>query len=229
MAGALASLAHGTPDAGAQRVDDRETIAERARSGGVAYEDFIEKPTAYKPAPRRLMVVDRRSDSRVSTARFAAVAVPAVLVVGATLLFGRTDALMSGWFAAVALASFGIAVAVRRNVAQRAEAFPLAWIDATRGELRVREYPTQEGLSESVPIEFNEVEQVLFATRRIKPPALHGRGSIEASGVFIRLLDGTVWPIIPSTLDRESAFAIAGRVASLVGVGVKQVGSGWSD
>lgn len=229
MARTLAAMADRTPDTGIERIDGREPIAERARAGLVAYEDVVERPVAYKPAPRRLMVVDQRRDSRVEALRYAAVATPLILVFGAALLFGRTPALTSSWFAVAVLATVAVAVFVRRNVRPSSEAVPLAWVDAARAELRVREYPGQDGLSESTPIDFGEVEQILFATRRIPSAAAHQRGGIEAAGVFVRLWDGTVWPIIPATLDRERAFSIAGRVATLVGVGVKQVGAGWSD
>lgn len=229
MARTLAALAHRTPQPDVEQVDSREQIAEKARAGQVAFEEVIERPVAYKPAPRRLMVVDQRRDRKVESLRYAAVAAPLLFVFAATLLFGRTDVLRSGWFAVAALAAFAVAIVVRRNMKPHDDAVPLAWVDAARGELRVREYPGQDGLSESAPIDFGEVEHILFATRRISPAHTHGRGYIEASGVFVRLWDGTVWPIIPATLDRERAFSIAGRVASLIGVGVKQVGAGWSD
>ena len=50
---------------------------------------------------------------------------------------------------------------------------------------------------------------------------------VPGAGVFLRLLDGSVWPVIPGTFARDRAYGIAQQVARAVGVGIKQVGHGW--
>ena len=102
---------------------------------------------------------------------------------------------------------------------------PLLWLNASLGALRVREGSEQRSLSESSTIAFDDVHEVLFAIRDV--PTGRGRALVEGAAVFIRLYDGTVWPVIPATLAKREAYPIALGIAQRLGVGVKQVGSGW--
>ena len=83
-------------------------------------------------------------------------------------------------------------------------------------------------LTDSTSVGFDEVDEILFAVRGVPVP--HGRSDarVEGAGVFVRLLDGAVWPVIPATHARQEAYSIASGLAARIGVGVKQVGAGWS-
>lgn len=205
-----------------------DTIHERAARGEVAFEDPIRHPLAYAPKPQMLLVVDRRETER-------GVPWPAV---GAAM-FGVTLLFLFAVLDAVDLRDLGVAAAVgaalavsfalirRGRRAVDAREVPLLWLHTGLRVLRVRQSPSQERLSDAPNIEFDEVREVLYSLRRA--PAVVGGPPMEGAAVFLRLVDGAVWPVIPSTLAKDDAYRIAVGVAQRVGVRVKQVGQGWSD
>lgn len=205
-----------------------EEIRERAQSGRVAYEQLIERPVVVRPRRGDIYVFDRRSSERSKQKRFAAVvmAIAGSLSVFLSLRAGtweRTLPLIVG----VALVASAAAV-WRSSRLDREFEVPLAWVSPATETLRVREHPAQSSLTDSPGIDMREVVEVVYATRHL--PIREGSNArVDGAGVFVRLVDGTVWPVIPSTFARDAAFGIAMRLARAMGVGVKQVGRGWGD
>jgi hypothetical protein len=50
---------------------------------------------------------------------------------------------------------------------------------------------------------------------------------METFGVFIRLRDGRVWPVVPMLDDQKAAFQAANMISRRVEARVKQVGVNW--
>lgn len=207
-----------------------EVIRERAARGQVAYEALIEKPVVVRPQRGELYVVERRSDPRAG--RFRSTAVSAALIA-ATLVFVslRAGGWEKTWVLLSAVPAWGLAYWAwqRANRHNRTWQMPLAWLSLNHGFLRLRENPEQIDLSGSVPIEIDQVSEVIYATRAIAVPGASAGAKVDGAGVFVRLESGAVWPVIPSTFMREEAFSIAMAIARPMMVGVKQVGSGWND
>lgn len=210
-------------------VEERELIADRAARGGVAYEDLVERPTVVEPRQRALYVFDRRASRPSVALRAWGVGILVASVVG-WLVFTNARPIegVTSWIVAALVLGVAAVLIVRGRPASRDADVPLAWIDSTSGMLRVREYPGQSALTDSTSIPFEDVDEVLFSVRAVPVP--HGRADarVEGAAVFVRLLDGAVWPIIPATHARQEAYSIAAGVAARIGVGVKQVGSGWA-
>lgn len=207
-----------------------DDVLERAASGKVAFEDVIESPIAIEPKPRTLYILDRRSEE---SGRPWHMLGWTIVVVGAAVL-----ALVSGGgffrdFGAMAAALMVGAVAVllirRGRPHVHHVEVPLLWLDGGLRMLRVREHPEQRDLLVSSNISFDDVYQVLFAQRSFQIPGARTAGRVDGAAVFLRLRDGAVWPVVPATLAKNEAYNIALGVAQRIGVGVKQVGSGWSD
>lgn len=207
-----------------------EAIRERAARGLVAYEALIERPVVVRPQRGELYVVERRSDPRAG--RYRSTAVSAALIAG-SLVFLSLRA--GGWEKTWVLLASVPAWALAWWAWQRAATFvktwqtPLAWLSLNHGFLRLRENPEQNDLAASIPIELDQVSEVIYATRQIAVPGASAGAKVDGAGVFVRLESGAVWPIIPATFMREEAFAIAMAVARPMMVGVKQVGTGWND
>lgn len=205
-----------------------DVIQDRAARGEVAFEDPIRQPVAYAPRPQMLLVADRRRTER-------GIPWPAVgmgmLAVTFVVLFVWLDgvALRDLGVAAGVAAAMGLSFALMRRGRQRVDLseVPLLWLHTGLRVLRVRQSPTQQRLSEAPNVSFDEVREVLFALRQA--PAQPGGPELESAAVFLRLVDGAVWPVIPSTLAKDDAYRIAVGVGQRVGVRVKQVGQGWSD
>ncbi len=210
-------------------IEEREAIAERAARGGVAYEDLVERPTVVEPRPRALYVFDRRPSRPTLALRAWGVSLLVASVVG-WLVFTNARPIegVSSWIVAALVLGVAAVLIVRGRPGRRDADVPLAWIDSSSGVLRVREYPGQTALTDSSSVAFDEVDEILFAVRGVPVP--HGRSDarVEGAGVFVRLLDGAVWPVIPATHARQEAYSIAAGLAARIGVGVKQVGAGWS-
>lgn len=210
--------------------DDAFEALERASTGGVAFEDVIEAPLALEPRPRTLFIVDRRA---VETGRpWHLVGVALLILLGAfvawrtgTGTFSSAGASMT----ALSVAVLGLVLVFKGRPRKSMVEVPLAWLDSRLGLLRVREHAQQRHLTESSNIGFADVREVLYAERHFRLPSARTDARVAGAAVFIRLWDGAVWPIIPATLARQEAYAIALGVAQRVGVGVKQVGVGWSD
>lgn len=155
----------------------------------------------------------------------------AVGLAGALVaLTWQTPAVLYGWTGLLVAATFFGTLFLlwkRGRPLRHTEDLPLATLDLDERALRVRMYPTQDALAHSDAIDFDEVEEILFASRRVSV-GVAGLTS-EGVGVFVRLYGGTVWPVISSTLERGPAYAVARELASRLEVRVKQVGVGWSD
>lgn len=207
-----------------------DDILDRAAAGQVAFEDVIQKPIAIEPQPRTLMILDRRVEEHGFAWHTVGWMILVVGLVVLTLLSGRgifRD--LGATTLAFSIAAFaGILVVRGRPKTQRREV-PLLWVSSSLGLLRVREHPEQEALTTSSNIAFDEVREILFAQRAFRLPGTRRGGEVDGAGVFVRLWSGEVWPVIPATLAKQEAYNIALGVAQRIGVGVKQVGSGWSD
>ena len=194
---------------------------------GVAYEDFVERFRVVEPRPRTLYVFDVRGRRRRLGAVFWAGALLIVSAFAALAVRGPSG--FTGLDGAIVLTTWiglGVVLVVRSRTRDPGTEIPLLWLDGSTRVLRVRQQAGQESLTDSAPIGFEEVDELLFASRRIAPPG--SRARVDGAGVFIRLLDGAVWPVVPATLDAEGAYRLALGIASRVGVGVKQVGQGWT-
>ena len=206
-----------------------EAAALLAEQGRVAFEDFIQQPIALEPRPRTLLVEDRRTVERGRPwHRLGWAIVGAVVVVLAVV---GPDVLrnLSTQTAAFVVAALGIVLIRRGKPTIEHRDVPLLWIDSSARSFRVRESPDQRDLSASGGIDFDDVDEVLFAVRNILLPNDTSGATVQSVGVFLRLLDGTVWPVIPGTLARREAYNIASGIAVRLNVGVKQVGTGWTD
>ncbi len=207
-----------------------DDVLARAASGGVAFEDVIQRPIAIEPQPRTLVILDHRGTEHGFPWHSVGWAILLVSVVAATLLSGRglfrdLGAMTLGF----AIVAFAVLLIVRARPKLVYSEVPLLWVNSTMGILRVREHPDQVELTTSSNIAFDEVREVLFSQRDFRFPGVRRGGEVSGAAVFLRLWDGAVWPIIPATLEKRDAYNIALGVAQRVGVGVKQVGAGWSD
>lgn len=208
---------------------ERSAIRERALAGQIAYEDVVQRLVALKPQPASLFVVDRRVHRAGYPWHVVGIA---LLIVPLTLwtTFGNPGSRLgwSGWLTGAALVAAALFLIVRAKPKRVRDDVPLIWLDGMRRVLRVREYPEQRELSDSPEIEMDDVVEVLYALRAVELPGGARTSDVEGAGVFLRLEDGVVWPIVPSTLDQETAYRTALGIAHRIGVGVKQVGAGWS-
>lgn len=108
----------------------------------------------------------------------------------------------------------------------RTQWVPLFRMDSHEGTIEVRSAPWQTDLSEPWMAPVEAIEEVLFASRRKRV----GKGTdVDTYGIFVRLDDGTVWPIASMVDDQRLAFDAATMVARRAGRRVKQVGAAWSD
>ncbi len=209
---------------------DRDDIRERASAGAVAFEDVVQKPLAFEPKPRTLLIVDRRVSESGRAWHLLGLLMLVGLVAVHLVRFGVGSLHGFGAMAASAtVLSFATVLIVRGRPRKVQHEVPLLWLSSTLGLLRLRESPDQGNLSDSSNIAFEEVAELLFSRRSFQLPGARGAGRVEGAGVFVRLLDGAVWPVIPATLAQREAYNIALGVAQRIGVGVKQVGSGWTD
>lgn len=204
-----------------------DSIEERAARGAVAFEDPIEAPVAYAPRPQTLVVVDRRERETGAPLHVVGVGILLATAIGMfTVLDGSAMRNLGVVLGIVAAIATGYLMVRKGRPASRFEEVPLLWLHTGLRLLRVRQSPESERLSDAPNIAFDEVREVLFAVRKFTP-----RGSdapIDGAAVFIRMVDGAVWPVIPGTLEKEAAYKIAVGVGTRVGVRVKQVGQGWA-
>ena len=208
--------------------DARRAIRARAAQGDVAYEDLIQNPVMLRPAPRQIYVFDERDTS--TRRAWQAMGAGVALVFAALMVLGWVQSWFSGMDGLLLGAVvFGAALLlyVLGGRSRDSEMVPLVWLSASTSMIRVREYPGQEELADSANRHFDEADEVLFAVRRQPEGLGSGRARLEGAGVFVRFLDGSVWPVIPWTAERDDAFSIAVRMAQLMQIGVKQVGLGW--
>ena len=204
-----------------------DSIEERAARGAVAFEDPIEAPVAYAPRPQTLLVVDRRE--RETGAPLHVVGV-GILLTTVIVLFAVLDGSamrnLGVVLGVVAALASGYLLVRKGRPSLRFEEVPLLWLHTGLRLLRVRQSPESDRLSDAPNIAFGEVREVLFAVRKFTP-----RGAdtpLDGAAVFIRLVDGAVWPVISGTLEKEAAYKIAVGLGTRVGVRVKQVGQGWA-
>ena len=207
-------------------LEEREVASDRAARGTVAFEDVVERPFAFSPKPRTLVVVDRRERE---VGRPLHIWAFGAAVVGLAAFFALTSvSSLRGVGPVLSVVSIAVGlglIMLKGRPERERDDVPLLWLNASLGALRVREGSEQRSLSESSTIAFDDVHEVLFAIRDV--PTGRGRALVEGAAVFIRLYDGTVWPVIPATLAKREAYPIALGIAQRLGVGVKQVGSGW--
>ena len=210
-------------------MDERAGIRARAAAGQIAYDDVVQRLVAMKPQPASLFVLDRRVQRQGYPWHVVGIA---LLIVPLTLwtTFGNPGARLgwAGWLTGAALVAAALFLIVRARPRAVRDDVPLIWIDGMRRVLRVREHPDQREISESPEIEMDDVIEVLYELRSVQLPGGARTSDVEGAGVFLRLVDGTVWPVVPSTLDQETAYRTALGIAHRIGVGVKQVGAGWS-
>ena len=195
--------------------------------GQVAYEQLIHKPVIIRPGRRDLYVIDARTPARVSRLRFWSVAsaVAAVLLLFYAIRLGAAE---RSWALYSGIGCVGVSATLARFTSSAPnERVPLLWVSPGTQSVRVRQHPEQQTLSESEPVSFEDVHEVIFATRLLALPNGSAAARVPGAGVFLRLLDGSVWPVIPGTFARDRAYGIAQQVARAVGVGIKQVGHGW--
>ncbi|MCB9531086.1 MAG: hypothetical protein H6698_01555 [Myxococcales bacterium] len=221
----VAGLSDGPASAAELAADE---AAERAARGEIAFEDHVERPIALEPRPRTLLIVDRRESERGRPLHRVGWAIVA-LVVG-WLAYVGTGVLddLGVMTAAFAVLVVGLILVRRGRPVVETREVPLLWMNSSLRVLRLRESAEQADLMQSSTIPFEEVREVLYATRNVPLPGDAGGASVDAAAVFLRLWDGTVWPVISSTLAKGPAFAVATGVAIRLNVGVKQVGAGWS-
>lgn len=210
--------------------DEVMDVLERAHAGAVAFEDVIDEPVALEPKPRTLLILDKRSREQGRPLHLLGIALLVVLVAAVTVLSGRGVFHDYGAMTlAFAVAAVGVLLIVRGRPRKSVAEVPLLWMDSNLGLLRVREHPEQQALTESSNIAFEQVREVLYASRSFRLPGAREAGRVDGAAVFLRLWDGAVWPVIPATLSKRESYNIALGIAQRVGVGVKQVGAGWSD
>lgn len=210
-------------------MNERELVAERASQGELAWEELVADPVAWEPAARTLVVADRSVER---TSGIATVAGVALLVLAVVLyLVADVGQLRDPIEVLVALATIGSATTliVRGRRPGRVRNHGLAWVSQPLQQLRLRQFAEQTDLFESPPIPIEDVRQVLYSLRSVELPAARRGTRVEAAGVFVRLVDGSVWPVMSGTLQTESAYRIAQGLATRLGVTVKQVGRGWSN
>jgi len=231
MAGTHAAVAHRGPGAGddalSERAGELSRIQMRAYAGEIAYEDHVDAPYVVGPRALSLYVMDR-SHRRVGRPWHVLGILIFVVVTFAHLVFSKQSFALgwTGWLSTLTLYGVASLLVVKGRPSDQIEDRPLLWLEGMDQWVRVREAPWQDSLASSAPIPFEEIDELLFAVRKVRTPGTSTR--VDAFGVFLRLRDGTVWPVIPSTQDREGAYRVAMGVARRVGVGVKQVGQGWS-
>lgn len=205
-----------------------DEVLERARQGSVAFEDVIERPIAVEPKPRTLLILDQRTIEQGRPWHVLGTSMILVGIVFLTLMSGRgimrDFGVMTGVFA---YAAVSVLLVFRGRPRRFMREIPLLWLSSTLGVVRVREHPDQDILTTSSNIDFDDVDEVLFAQRKFRPGS--SRAEVAGAAVFLRLFDGAVWPVIPATLATREAYNIALGLAQRIGVGVKQVGTGWSD
>jgi hypothetical protein len=205
-----------------------DDVLERARQGSVAFEDVIERPIAVEPKPRTLLILDQRTIEEGRPWHILGTSMILVGIVFITLMSGRgimrDFSVMTGVFA---YSAFAVLLVFRGRPRRFLREIPLLWLSSTLGIVRVREHPDQDILTTSSNIDFDDIDEVLFAQRKFRP--LGSRAEVAGAAVFLRLFDGAVWPVIPATLATREAYNIALGLAQRIGVGVKQVGTGWSD
>lgn len=207
----------------------RAAIRSRAAAGEIAYEDVVQRLVATSPQPVSLLVFDRRDRREGYPWHVVGIA---LLVLPLTLwtTFGDPGARLgwTGWFVGAIVVASALFLVARGRPRRVRDDVPLLWLDGMRRVVRVREYPEQREIAESPEIAMDEVVEVLYALRAVLLPGGARTSDVEGAGVFLRLEDGTVWPVVPSTLDQETAYRTALGIAHRIGVGVKQVGAGWS-
>lgn len=204
-----------------------DDVLARAQEGGVAYDDLIEHPVVLERGQGSVDVLDRR----VRIAGVDAWVWPLWgALMGMTAWLSWTSPwLLRGWtgllVGAVVIGS-GVLVWRRAREGRVPVWRMLARVDGTRGEVHVRPDPARSLDELAVTYTRDEVGEVIFASRRV--PMLRG-AHVDGAGVFLRFLDGSVWPVVPSTIAQGAAYRVAVVLSRALGVRVKQVGVGWLD
>lgn len=200
------------------------SAAERAARGEVAFEDVIAAPTLWSPQPGTLVVLDRRAHEAGIPWHYVGLVLLTLAGVSFAVALGgealRDLTVLALFVAAVGL---GTALWLRGRPRLRREEIGLLWLNTHLRLLRVREAANQQRLSESASIDFEDVREVLYSVR----PVRMDRVSVDGAAVFLRLDDGTVWPVIPASHDKEASYRVATTLSRTLGVRVKQVGAGW--
>ncbi|MFT6399574.1 MAG: hypothetical protein ACJAYU_004343 [Bradymonadia bacterium] len=205
-----------------------DEVLARAREGAVAFEDVIDNPIAIEPKPRTLLIIDQRTVERGRPWHILGATMLLLGVVFLTVMSGRGIMRDFGVMTAVfAYSAMAVLLILRGHPQRVLREVPLLWLSAGLGVVRVREHPDQEILTTSSNIDFDDIDEVLFAQRLFRPNT--SRAEVAGAAVFLRLFDGSVWPVIPATMATREAYNIALGVAQRIGVGVKQVGTGWAD
>lgn len=196
-----------------------------AASGEVAYEDHFDALTFHFTGAEHVSLAGARTlvnGPRLDVAGWGMVVAGMVWIVA--LAHPSFHYSMHAWF--IYLVWFGIAamLIVRGRPVRTTERVELIRMDASTGAFSVRHAPWHQQPDGEWSADSSEVDEVLFATRR---RWLDERSSMETFGVFIRLRDGRVWPVVPMLDDQKAAFQAANMISRRVEARVKQVGVNW--
>jgi hypothetical protein len=231
MADSLATLATGTPDPGARVVEsdvcDARDEWDRARAGEIAYDELVVRPMLVARGSGDVVVVDRRSRAAAYEAWIWAAWVAVTLLV-AWLTF-TSPWLLRGWTGLLVggiLAASGVLAWRRGRTESESQWRILARIEVGVGNVLVRGSPHRTLDDCAVIHSIDDVDEVLFASRRVR---VSKTGQGDGVGIFLRFRDGSVWPIVPSTLAQGEAYQVATRLGLALRVRVKQVGLGFLD
>jgi hypothetical protein len=199
----------------------------RALAGQVAWEEQFDSLAIRGGGDAGLEVVAERQ--RWEGRRWDLVGA-ALVVVG--LLGSRTDVMLRlswnlQWLVFVVVVGLGVALAWRGRPARVREQVVVGWVVPNEGLMGLRRAATDERPPAHGLDRVWDVEQVLYARRRVQEPS--GAVSRSVAGLFVRFIDGSVWPLAAGVRNEEQAWRVGQAFARALHVPMKEVGRGWSD
>lgn len=120
----------------------------------------------------------------------------------------------------------GVVVIIRSPRLERIRT--LLDVDLSEGVLITPQKTTNGSGRKRREIGIDEVDELLYAMREVPVDESNPRSvSVDAFAVYIRTFDGEVIGVVDACLDHDTSFRVARSLASMLNVGVKQVGKGW--
>lgn len=199
--------------------------ASRAAAGNIAWEEHVESLWSNQNGGTRMVV--RASNVRLEGRHWDWLGYAMLLLVSWLVIAGYPAELSWGaeWLSNALLFGVGLILAVRGRPTRHASKHVVLDIDVENQRLWIRQHPDDVPLEGEPGVEVWRAAEVLFARRRVTLPDVGVQ--TDMAGVFLRLDDGTVWPVASGVRDHSTAFTTARAIARFLRVPLKQVGWGW--
>jgi hypothetical protein len=197
----------------------------RAAAGNIAWEEHYESLWSNQNGSMRMIV--RASSVRTEGRHWDWLGYAMLLLVSWLVIAGYPTELSWGaeWLSNALLFGVGMILAVRGRPIRHASKTVVLDVDVENQRLWIRQHPDDVPMEGEPGLEVWRAAEVLFARRRITLPDVGIQ--TDMAGVFLRLDDGTVWPVASGVRDHSTAFTTARAIARFLRVPLKQVGWGW--